>query len=211
VYIAAPAISSGCTQLVPDSAQINFVDNTTSAGVDVSYVNGTSSYYSVGQCPQPVHQKLYIALATIQQDPKFVSAENGSQFTIDSVNSLGPPLTAPNGSVYEAVYFDRLNVSDTIYPCNLAGAFKMPLAQIEVLIPVMPNGTYVTENKTVFSFSGSQLHFRCPAESVKTFAKSQIPHQFNVGGFNFTLAFSGSTYVATNGTSYPGVYYAFNV
>ena len=212
LYTAIPATSSNCTQVVPDSASINFFDNSTVAGFYVSYINGTNSFYSLGGCPQPVHQKLNNAVSTIEQDAKFVTAENGSRFTIDPVNSLGPPLTAPNGSVYEAVFFDNLNLSDTIYPCNLASAFKKPIGQIEVLLPVLPNGTYVMENKTVLSYSGSQLHFNCPPETgVKTFARSQIPNQFNVGGFNFTLAFNGPDYVTTNGTSYPGFDYVFNV
>jgi hypothetical protein len=211
LYTATPT-STACTQVVPDSASINFTDNSTVAGISVSYVNGTNSFYSVGDCPQPVHQALYNTVSTIEMDSKFVAAENGSQFTVDPINSLGPPLTAPNGSVYEALFFDHLNLSDTIYPCNLAGAFKQPLGQIEVLLPVTPNGTYVLENKTVLSYSGTQLHFNCPPETgVKTYARSQIPNQFNVGGFNFTLAFNGENYVATNGTSYPGYDYVFNV
>ena len=68
------------------------------------------------------------------------------------------------------------------------------------------------QNKTILSYSGSQLHFNCPNETgVKTLAKSQIPNKFNVGGFNFTLAFSGANYALSNGTSYPGVDYVFNV
>jgi hypothetical protein len=211
LYAVVPA-SYACIQIVPDSAQINFVDNTTVAGILVSYTNGTSSFFAVGACPQPVHQALFNAVNTIQEDPKFVSAENGSQFTIDPVNSLGPPLTAPNGSVYEALFFDRLNQSNTIYPCNLAGVFKQPLGQIEVLLPVTSNGTYAMNNKTVLSYSGNQLHFNCPSETgVQTFAKSQIPNEFNVGGFNFSLAFTGANYAMTNGTSFPGWDYVFNV
>ena len=212
LYIAAPTISSGCTQIVPDSAQINFFDNTTVAGFYVSYTNGTNSFYYAGVCPQPVHRALYDAVASVVSDSKFVAQENGSQFTVDPVNSLGAPLTAPNGSVYEALFFDRLNLSDTIYPCNLAGAFKQPLAEIEVLLPVRPNGSYIPENKTILYYPQNQLRPNCPPETgVVTFARSQIPHQFTVGGFNFTLAFTGQNYVATNGTSYAGQDYVFNV
>ena len=190
----------------------NFFDNTTAAGFYVSYTNGTNTFYSAGVCPQPVHRALYNAVSSVENDSKFVAAENGSQFTIDPINSLGPPLTAPNGSVYEALFFDRLNVSDTIYPCNLAGAFKQPLAEIEVLLPVTSNGSYIMENKTVLSFAQNQLRPNCPPETgLVTFARSQIPNQFSVGGFNFTLAFNGQNYVAPNGTRYAGQDYVFNV
>ena len=101
--------NSACAQVVPDSAQVNFVDNATTVGILVSYTNGSSSFFNVGECPQPVHQTLYNAVNTVQADPKFVSAENGSQYTIDPINSLSQPLQAPNGSVYGVLFFDKLN------------------------------------------------------------------------------------------------------
>jgi hypothetical protein len=199
-------------QVVPDSANIQFFDNSTFAGDTVSYSNGTTGFFAAGVCPQPVSTALYDAVISVEQDQKFVSAENGSTYTINSIESLAGPLTAPNGSEYEALVFDNLNTSDTIFPCNLSGMYKNPLGQIEVLAPILANGSLDWASKAIFSYSGKELQFNCPSETgVTTFAISQIPEQFQVGGFSFQLLFNGTNYRADNGTSYQGFEYVFSV
>jgi hypothetical protein len=155
---------------------------------------------------------LYDAISNVSKDARFFSRENGSQFTIDPVNSFNAPLTLANGSSFEALIFNHLNLSDPIFPCNLNEVYRKPLAQIVVYIPVLPNGSYAYANSIFASYPGSVLQFNCPQETgLTTFSRSQIPDQFVVGGFSFNLIFNGTNYVGTNGTSYPGFDYAFNV
>jgi len=200
--------STSCTHLVPDSASLSFFANSTIAGTRVSFSNGTSSFYPSGVCPQPVQRALYNAISNVSQDARFFSKENGSQFTIDPV--VSGPLTLANGSVVVALIFNHLNLSDPIFPCNLNEVSGNPLAQIVVVLPVLPNGSYVYANPAVFSYSGTP-HFSCPPETgLETFSRSQIPAQFVVGGFSFKQIFNGTNYV-NNGTSYPGFDYVFNV
>ena len=203
--------SLACTQLFPDSAQFNFFANSTVAGTYVTSSNGTNTFFPAGACPQPVHQALSNAIANVTTKTQLSQDENGTQFTVDSVNSLGSPLTAANGSMYEALIFNHLNLSDPIFPCNLNEVYRNPIAQIDVYIPVLSNGSLVYANSTIITVPGSALQFNCPQETgLTTFSKSQIPQQFTVGGFSFNLIFNGTNYV-TNGTSYLGFDYAFNV
>ncbi len=201
-----------CTVLIPDSANVTLSANATVDGTFVTFSNGTNTFFSAGTCPQPVHQNLYDAVSVVTQDPRFVSEENGSEFTVDPTNSLAAPLTAPNGSTYEELIFNHLNLSDPIFPCNLNFVYSNPLAAIYVFVPVLPNGTYAYANDTIVEFPGNQLRFNCPQETgLTTYAKSRIPQQFQVGGFSFKLVGNGTNFVGDNGTSYPGFDYAFNV
>jgi hypothetical protein len=201
-----------CTQLVPDSANVTFFANSTIAGATVTYGNGTTSFYQAGTCPQPVHENLYQAVSAVSQDPHFIKDENGSQFTVDPINSLANPLDLQNGSTYEELIFDDLNLSDPIFPCNLNLIYSNPIAEIYVFIPVSANGTLVYANETVAAYPGNELQFNCPSETgLQTFAKSQITPQFQVGGFNFNLISNGTDFVGANSTSYPGYDYVFNI
>ena len=209
-FVATPV--GNCTQLVPPSAQISFFANSTQSGDVVSYTNGTANFYAAGACPQPVYQNVYNAVATVNQDPRFVKAENGSQFTVDPINSLSSPLELLNGSVDEELIFNHLNLSDPIFPCNMNLVYSNPIAQIYVFIPVTSNGTYVYGNESIAAYPGYQLQFNCPTETgVTTFLKSQIPGQFQLGNFTFDLVSNGTNIAADNGTSYPGYDYLFNV
>lgn len=199
-------------KLIPDNASVTTTGNSTFFGYEVSFANGTNSYYWVGTCPSPVHGLLYDAVSNVTQDPRFVSAEGGDRYVVDPVNSLNGPVGNGNGSVYGELIFNYLNQSDSIYPCNLNYVYKNPIAAIYVLIPVTPNGTLVYDNDTINSFPGNQLNFNCPPEGgPSTFASTQIPSDFQVGNFSFNLISKGMNYVAPNGTSYPGYDYAFNV
>ncbi len=124
-YSATP--SSSCTQPVSPSAQISFFANSTVAGEVVSYGNGTTYFYTAGACPQPVYQDVYNAVATVNQDPRFVRVENGSQFTVDPINSLASPIDMINGSVDEELIFNHLNLSYPIFPCNMNLVYSNPI------------------------------------------------------------------------------------
>jgi len=209
-YVSSPVNS--CTQLVPSTAQISFFANSTIVGEYVTYSNGTSNFFTAGACPQPVYQNVYSAVATVDQDPRFIRIENGSQFTVDPINSLSQPITMLNGSEVGELIFNDLNLTDPIYPCNMNLIYSNPIAQIYVFIPLLPNGTYVYGNESIVAYPGSELRFYCPTETgVVTYLKSQIPDQFQSGNFTFNLVSNGTNVVATNGTSYPGYDYLFNV
>jgi hypothetical protein len=197
---------------VPDSANVTFYANSTLSGINVAYQNGTSSFFLAGSCPQPVHEDLYQAVSNVSRDSRFLRAENGSQFTVDPINSLSQPLDAQNGSVFVALIFNELNLSDPIFPCNLNLVYSNPISQIYVFIPVTSNGTLAYGNETVAAYPGSQLQFNCPQETgTITYPKAELPQQFQVGGFAFSLVSNGTNFVGANGTSYPGFDYAFNV
>jgi hypothetical protein len=201
-----------CMQIVPYTANVTATGNTTYFGYDVSYPNGTNSYYSLGACPSPVHQILYDVVYNVTQDPRFIAAEGGANYVVDPVNSLTGPQGNGNGSLYALLIFNDMNLSSTIYPCNLNFAYKSTITEIRVLIPMTLNGTLTYQNETVMKYPGSALNYNCPPETgLTTFAKSQIPNQFNVGNFTFDLISNSTNYAATNGTSYPGYDYAFNV
>lgn len=212
VYSSVGSAANPCILLVPDSANVTFAANSTFSGDVVSFVNGTNSFFAAGSCPQPVHSNLYGAVSAVMQDQQFVSRENGSQFTVDPINSMASPLTLDNGSVYEELIFNRLNLSDPIYPCNLNLVYSNPIAAIYVFVPVLANGSYAYANESIASFPGNELQFNCPQETgIATFASAQLPGQFQVGGFTFNLISNGTNFVGQNSTSYPGYDYAFNV
>jgi hypothetical protein len=204
--------ANSCTTLIPDSATASFFANSTVAGVSVSYGNGSSSFFLAGKCPQPVHQNLYNAISVVAQDPRFIRDENGSQFTVDPIYSTNTPVNVGNGSEFNVLVFNRLNLSDPIFPCNMSTVFSKPIAQIDVLIPVSSNGTNVYSNDTITEYSGSQLRFNCqPETGVAILAKTRVIQPFQVGGFSFKLVSNETNFVGTNGTSFPGYDYAFNI
>jgi len=199
-------------QILPDNATVSATANSTYFGYQVSFPNGTTSYYSLGVCPSPVHQLLYNVVSNVSEDPRFVSAESGARFVVDPVNSLSSPQGNGNGSIYAVLIFNDLNLSDTIYPCNLQYVYKNPISSIYVIIPMTNNGSLVYQNESVSKYPGSDLNYNCPTETgIVTYAKSQIPQNFNLGNFTFDLVGNGTNYNAGNGTSYPGYDYAFNV
>jgi hypothetical protein len=204
--------ASGCAQLVPDSSNITFFANSTIAGTLVNSSGGSSAFYRAGTCPQPVHQDLYQAISAVTMDPRFVRAENGTQFTVDPINSLSQPVQLTNGLTYQELIFNHLNLSDPIYPCNLNLIYSQPISAIYVFVPILANGSLNYDNETIAAYPGSQLQFYCPTETgLTTFEKSQIPTNFTVGGFSFNLVSNKTNFSAPNGTSYPGYSYAFNV
>ncbi len=204
--------SNPCANLVPQSNNITFFANSTVSGTVVNATNSGQNFYQAGACPQPVHQNLYHAISVISQDPRFVKAENGSQFTIDPINSLNGNESLLNGTMVQELIFNHLNLSDPIYPCNLNLIYSNPISAIYVFVPVLPNGTEVFSNDSIAVYPGNQLRFYCPAETgVTTFVRSQIPGHFDVGNFSFNLVSNQTNFVGVNGTSYPGYDYAFNV
>lgn len=214
-YLYSSVVASSplpCMQIVPYSANVTETANSTYFGYVVSYPNGTNSFYSLGTCPSPVHQLLYQVVANATQDPRFVAAEGGTKYVVDPVNSLTGLEECGNESFCVELVFNDMNLSDTVYPCNLNLAYKFTISQIRVVIPTSLSGNFSFQNETVQEFPGSELKYNCPAETgLVTYAKSQIPSQFNVGNFTFDLISNETDYAATNGTSYPGYDYAFNV
>ncbi len=205
--------SNLCTTIIPDSANASFFANSTISGVNVTYSDGSSAFYLSGACPQPVHQNLYNAVVTVSQDPRFVREENGSQFTVDPTNSLVTHTSLGNGSSIEALLFNRLNMSDPIFPCNLDFTYSNPIARILVIIPVVDNGTQVDySNESVVVVPSDIPPFNCPTETgVATYSASQLSNETQLGGFEFQLISSSSNFAGANGTTYPGYDYAFNV
>jgi hypothetical protein len=213
LYLDLGTHSNLCTTIIPDSATSSFFANSTISGVNVTYSDGSSSFYLSGVCPQPVHQNLYNAVSIVSQDPRFVREENGSQFTIDPTNSILTPTSLGNGSSVEALLFNDLNQSDPIFPCNLDFTYSNPIARILVILPVVDNGTQIDySNESIAVVPSSIPPFNCPQETgVATVANSQLTNELQVGGFDFELISNSSSFVGANGTSYPGYDYAFNV
>ncbi len=213
LYLDLGSHSNLCTTIIPDSATASFFANSTISGVNVTYSDGTRSFYLSGACPQPVHQNLYTAVATVSQNPRFVREENGSQFTVDPTDSILTPTALGNGSTVEALLFNDLNMSDPIFPCNLDFTYSNPIARILVIIPVIDNGTQVDySNESILVVPTSVPPFNCPQETgIATVAKSQLNNELQVGGFAFKLISNSTSFVGANGTSYPGYDYAFNV
>ena len=206
--------TNSCIQLLPTTATVSPVENSTFAGYQISYGNGTIVYSQVGVCPSPVYSQLYDAVSNVTADPRFTRAANGVQYVVDPVDSMTGPLTANNGTVFAELIFNNLNQSSTVYPCNLNFISKSPISAIFVFIPVLGDGTLLYANESITEVPGSQLQFNCQQmqeTGSTTFAKSQIPPQFQVGSFDFNLVSNGTNFVGVNGTSYPGYDYAFNV
>lgn len=212
--VGSTSSSSSCVRLLPVNATVSPVENSTFAGYQVRYGNGTFSYSQVGVCPSPVYLQLYEAVSNVTSDPRFTRAANGVQYVVDPVDSMTGPLQANNGSIFAELIFNNLNQSSTVYPCNLNFISKSPISAIFVFVPVLGNGSLLYANETITEVPGNQLQFNCQQmqeTGSTTFAKSQIPQQFQVGNFGFNLISNGTNYVGANNTSYPGYDYAFNV
>ena len=109
---------SVCLKEVPQSAVLGQYDNTTSQGFTATYTNGTEAYFPLGTCPVPVTPDNYLIDSTIEANPAFVSAENGSTYEATtacnchwSVNVSGP---SGEWSVLNFVLYSN----QRIYPCG---------------------------------------------------------------------------------------------
>ncbi len=150
---------SVCLKEVPQNAVLGQYDNSTSQGFTATYANGTEAYFPLGTCPVPVTPDNYLIDSTIEANPAFVSAENGSTYEATnacncrwSVNVSGP---SGEWSVLNFVLYSN----QRIYPCGPSSywVYKQ-LGLILVTIPINSTGGLALSNASIEAGPGNNFY-----------------------------------------------------
>ena len=148
-----------CLKEIPQNAVLGQYDNSTSQGFTATYANGTEAYFPLGTCPVPVTPDNYLIDSTIEANPAFVSAENGSTYEATnacnchwSVNISGP---TGEWSVLNFVLYSN----QRIYPCGLGSywVYKQ-LGLILVTIPINSTGGLALSNASIEAGPGNNSY-----------------------------------------------------
>jgi hypothetical protein len=199
---AVTGSSSSCLEQVPSNSTIDYIANSTFAGTNVTFTNGTQSLFPLESCPQPAQPTLYKIASSIERNPIFIAKENGSRFEVDPINSLGMHESGIfNGTYhdYAVVIFNNYS-NQTIYPCNLDFISKLDIEQIQVLVQTLPNGSYDLSNLRFSILSESELNiWHCPLSTgTQTFNFAQMSKSFSIGGYFFDLVYYGNHYTTSS-------------
>ena len=167
------------TCVIPVPADAAFTPGTRHGGIrgsNVTYPNGTTLFYPENLCPQPAPLwtentiyggfNAYQLASAAEENPKFLTAENGSSFILDPTGfTVG--YSKQTGTYDATVYFDHYG-DQTYYPCGSAnvGLFHVVLGQIMVTFhkPMTSNGTWdLSDPQLEHQFSLNE--WSCPASN----------------------------------------------
>jgi hypothetical protein len=162
------SIHSACLEEVPANSAITSMANYTFVGTNVTLVNGTQRLFPLGACPQPATPLLYDAVMSIESNASFIAAENGSQYEVDPMDSLGMHESGNfNGTYhnYSVVLFNDYS-NQTYYPCGKSFISKTDLGQIQVALDTLPNGTLNFADPVISILPEFELNvWHCPVQS----------------------------------------------
>jgi hypothetical protein len=153
-------ITGTCLKEVPQSAVINYAQNSTFEGYSVTYSNGTEDFFSLNSCPVPVTPDKYQVDSMIATNPKFVAAENGSTYMANPFDGLGPSMNNSTGQY--AVLVFGLYGSQRIYPCGGSVWDYKELGAIQAIIPINSTGGLQLSNTEIKTIPTNSLNqFPC--------------------------------------------------
>jgi hypothetical protein len=108
-------------------------------GYVVTSQNGTKDAYPLDSCPVPVTPAVYAVAVRIESDPRFVAAENGSQFAYDPTDQVVKSNASGSFQTFSfALYSDQ-----KFYSCGVGSEWTYyQLGEIVVTVPqpVNPSG-----------------------------------------------------------------------
>ncbi len=107
----------------------------------MTYPNGTTAFFPLDSCPVPVTPANYVIDSTIESNPRFIAAENGSIYEAGNACNCSPSSATMTNStgLYDLLNF-ALYSSQRIYPCGSTGFWTYnELGVLEVVIPVSPS------------------------------------------------------------------------
>jgi hypothetical protein len=127
----------------------------------VTFSNGTEDFFPLNSCPVPVTPDNYKIDSTIEANPRFIAAENGS--TYEATNAcncvLGPNVTNSTGAQWTVLNF-ILYGNQRTYPCGTGSFWTFNrLGLIVVTIPINSTGGLQFSNAEIQS--GSPNIFMC--------------------------------------------------
>jgi hypothetical protein len=153
--------SSACLKDVPQSAVFGSYYNSTSQGYAVTYSNGTKALFSLNSCPVPVTPENYQLDSTIQADPKFIAAENGSTYEATNACNCSWGGNVSNSTGQYATLNFVLYGNQKIYPCGSGSYWTFNrLGLILVTIPINSTGSLQFSNAEIQSGPGNNA-FTC--------------------------------------------------
>lgn len=158
--------SSSCLVELPDNSTISYFADPNSVGYFATYPNGKKLFFPLGSCPQPAQPELYGLALAVENNPKFVAAENNALYLLDSGVGLGMKEWGNfNGTSrsFTVLIFNHYS-NRVIFPCEGNFMALYDLGQLQVLIPLNSTGGYDLENMIIQSIPTEQLNaWFCPA------------------------------------------------
>jgi hypothetical protein len=190
---------SKCLYEVPANATLMGFGNASTEGNEVEFTNGTSVYYPLNSCPQPLSPEEYALASVIEQNSTFLADENGSNYYVDQ----GISYSYYNGVNHVVVTFDKW--SDVMYePCGPSFGWGLyDLGQLQVIITIQkPTNSYDFLNMTIFVVPSSAFNVvDCPTITAGSSNQSN--------GYNSSDRISlpeGITLCASSCGAYPSPY-----
>ena len=155
----SPSSPASCLKQVPGSASITSFANATFAGYEVTFANGTRSFFSLDSCPVPVNPDLYSVASTIESNPGFIAAEGGGSYEL---SPLGPAGMSNLSGSY-SIYMFYLYSDQRVYPCGGTFWTYTQLGEIQVMIPInSTTGSLELSRMQLQTIPGSELNvFLC--------------------------------------------------
>jgi hypothetical protein len=157
-----------CLSEVQQGAVFSSYDNGASQGYSVTYSNGTEDLFPLNSCPVPVTPENYQIDSTIEANPKFIAAENGSTYEANNACncSYGGNTNNSTGQ-YASPNFD-LYGNQKIYPCGNDSYWTFNrLGLILVIIPINSTGGLDFSNLEIQSLPGNPF-FGCTTTTAQS-------------------------------------------
>jgi hypothetical protein len=131
----------GCLKQVPQGSSFSSLSNSTAVGMSVTYPNGTTAFFPLDSCPVPVTPANYIIDSTIESNPRFIAAENGSIYEAgNACNCSSSSATMSNSTGFYDVFSFALYSSQRVYPCGSTSFWTYnELGVLQVDIQVNPS------------------------------------------------------------------------
>ena len=131
-----------CLKEVPQGAVMSAYSNSTSQGYSVTYSNGTEDFFPLNSCPVPVTPDNFAVDSAIETNPRFIAAENGSNYeAANGGSSLSLSIQSNNSTGRYGIFNFILYGSEKVYPCGGSYWTFNQLGLIQVTIPINSTGS----------------------------------------------------------------------